>query len=82
MSRGEYLNGLLLADYLGFDFIDSGRYSSTRTAYMTGKDAHRDASAQAVAHRGDTGRLDAGRHHQNVFPRFDIRRDCGSGGEG
>ena len=22
VSRGEYLNGLLLADYLGFDFID------------------------------------------------------------
>ena len=25
-SRGEYLNGILLADYLGFEFIDSARY--------------------------------------------------------
>lgn len=39
-SRGEYLNGILLANYLGFDFIDSadviffdekGTYDSTRT---------------------------------------------------
>ena len=25
-SRGEYLNGILLANYLGFEFIDSARY--------------------------------------------------------
>jgi aspartate kinase len=40
VSRGEYLNGLLLADYLGFDFIDpagviffnaSGVYESDKT---------------------------------------------------
>jgi len=40
VSRGEYLNGLLMADYLGFDFIDpaeviffgaSGAYESEKT---------------------------------------------------
>ncbi len=45
-SRGEYLNGILLADYLGFEFIDAadviffndkGAYDSDKTAFVLGE---------------------------------------------
>ena len=50
-SRGEYLNGLLLAEYLGFTFVDAaevvrfdatGRYDSSQTMELLGQRLIRD----------------------------------------
>ena len=46
-SRGEYLNGILLADYLGWDFIDpqQGIFSSTRKGGWTAAGRRRRSAA-------------------------------------
>ena len=78
-SRGEYLNGILLADYLGWDFIDpqqgiffdeEGRLDSGRT--------------QAYACRcAGFLRLRHARQCQNLFPRRQRHhgRDCRARGQ-
>ncbi len=68
-SRGEYLNGILLANYLGYDFVDAaevirfsreGRFEDERTNFFLGERLYR--SRRAVV-PGFYGADDAGNIH-------------------
>ena len=74
-SRGEYLNGILLADYLGWDFVDrcSRAFSLTKPGGWTAIRHRKSFSALLAGHEravvpGFYGCDDA-RQRQNLFPR-------------
>ena len=87
-SRGEYLNGILLADYLGWDFIDpqqgiffdeEGRLDSGRTQEALGASAGRAYACRCAGFL----RLRHARQRQNLFPRRQRHhgRDCRARGQ-
>lgn len=68
-SRGEYLNGIILANYLGYDFVDAaevirfsreGRFEDERTNFFLGERLYRSRCAVVP---GFYGADDAGNIH-------------------
>ena len=85
-SRGEYLNGILLADYLGWDFIDpqQGIFFDEAAGQRQDAGGARPPAGRAYACRcAGFLRLRHARQRQNLFPRRQRHhgRDCRARGQ-